>query len=339
MATQSLHASGTGAALVPQCTSLGFSRGHQSNPVSWKCHAVGRPGRASIPSGQFLGKHLLQQRMQCRQAAGKSQQAGHVIAMAAPQEREPQKVSVQLGQYLGLEVTAPAIKVTLRGLVDAAAVDKALEAKQKKTHDFKRINFTGSGAKLGLAVVCDFEGVFADTGKPIPGTKAAGYELDLVERPDEPWKSFVEQIVVKGMGQEETKSFEVTFPDDFKAPPLRGKKARFTLTVHAIGRKEPIAPDTRPLDVQRTEIEARMRSESERASNDVVDRQLREKIQATSDADTQKIADSVSWAKFGTQSMKDFKWNLIKEEIARKEGIDFKDVMDFLRKSAKVTYQ
>ncbi|CAN0475048.1 unnamed protein product [Scytosiphon promiscuus] len=49
-----------------------------------------------------------------------------------------------------------------------------------------------------------------------------------------------------------------------------------------------------------------------------------------------QVLNAVSWAKFGEQSTLDFKWNCIKEKIAVAEGIEPREVMDFLRNEAEV---
>eukprot|EP00850_Spirogloea_muscicola_P013336 SM000090S24298 [mRNA] locus=s90:142778:144009:+ [translate_table: standard] len=104
-------------------------------------------------------------------------------------------------------------------------IDKSLKEKQAKTHSFERINFTGSGARLGHTVKINFEGKYAEganAGQTVKGTKATMFELELKERNDEPWKTIVAEIIKAGMGQEESKSFVVTFPLDYKAKPLAG---------------------------------------------------------------------------------------------------------------------
>ncbi|CAM9297522.1 unnamed protein product, partial [Hapterophycus canaliculatus] len=49
-----------------------------------------------------------------------------------------------------------------------------------------------------------------------------------------------------------------------------------------------------------------------------------------------QVLNAVSWAKFGEQSTLDFKWNCIKEKIAVAEGIEPREVMDFLRNETEV---
>ena len=58
----------------------------------------------------------------------------------------------------------------------------------------------------------------------------------------------------------------------------------------------------------------------------------------TTETETEKMQESVSWAKFGTNSLKDYKWSLIQEAIAAAEHIDFSEVTSFLLKENPVVW-
>ncbi|GAQ84143.1 hypothetical protein KFL_001770290 [Klebsormidium nitens] len=251
--------------------------------------------------------------------------------------RTEQKVKIALGPYKD-----GAIKVSAKKFeVSNDEIEKALKAKLGKTYDFERINFTGSGAKIGHMVKVSFEGKYSDgpnAGQLIRGTKADFFELELQPREDDPWKTFVEQIVKNGMGQEESKSFTLTFPADYKAVPLRNVAARFTVTVHEIGIKKMLEKDPRPEAAIRADIEADLRATAERKTNDLIDQEVRRVLLETSEADVDKVAASVSWAKFGEKSLQDFKWNLLLEEVARNEKIEFEEAKAFLRRQATVNF-
>lgn len=49
-----------------------------------------------------------------------------------------------------------------------------------------------------------------------------------------------------------------------------------------------------------------------------------------------QVLNAVSWAKFGEKSTLEFKWNCIKEKIAGVEGIEPREVSDFLRNEAEI---
>mmetsp|Transcript_85747 Transcript_85747/g.239773 ORF Transcript_85747/g.239773 Transcript_85747/m.239773 type:complete len:350 (-) Transcript_85747:208-1257(-) len=249
------------------------------------------------------------------------------------------KVAVTLGPY-----RSRAIKVTGVPQTDVsdATIDAALAKKQSQKTRFERINFTGSGARLGLTVLIDMEAKHPvghpDQGMPIPGTKLKGYALELKEGQPEPWRQFVVAITERGMGQMEEKTFAVSFPEDYRKPAFAGKTVDFKVLVREIGEMQPVEPDTRPHDEQRLEIATELRRQAEKRSFDVIDKQLRETLLKTSQVDTDSKTKNVAWAKFGPESERAMKWNFILEEVARAEGIDFSNVMQFLRAEADIDY-
>eukprot|EP00897_Mesotaenium_endlicherianum_P007604 jgi/Mesen1/6872/ME000352S05934 len=285
-------------------------------------------------SGSNLQMHS---RKSSEGSSQKTHKAGPLHVVAAQEVRTEQKVRVVLGPYKdgAISATAPSPVVT------PELVEKTLAAKVAKTSTIERVNFTGSGAKIGHTIRIDFEGKYADgpnAGQTIKGTKAANYELELKERDDEPWKSFVKSITEAGMGQEESKTFSVVFPADYKAKALANVKATFTATVKEIGVRKELTKDSRPVEEQRAQIQAELQANADRIANDALDSQIRTALLASSEADVEKMAASVTWAKFGEKSLQDYKWNVLQEEIARVESITFEQVPAFLRKQAKVTY-
>eukprot|EP00898_Chlorokybus_atmophyticus_P003907 jgi/Chlat1/4517/Chrsp29S04446 len=319
--------------LVGGTTQPGWAAGHAVESSS---------RRIASAAGIVAGGRVESRSVKLRNAHNKRQprERAHVSCSALKEEetnqwsrgRTTQKVELVLGPYLDKAITVR---------VDQAEVDKALKAKQDKKYNLVRVNFTGSGAKIGHTVKVSFKGVYAEgekAGQEIPGTKANMYELDIQERTDEPWRSFVENIVQKGMGQEETKTFTMQFPSDFKAPALRNMKARFTLTVHEIAKKELVTADSRPLEEQRAALEAAFQTEAQRKSDEAALVEIRKVLLETSRADTDKVVKSVSWAKFGEKSLADFTWNLIQEEVAREQGLKMAEVPAFLISQADIQY-
>ena len=67
-------------------------------------------------------------------------------------------------------------------------------------------------------------------GKAFDGGTAEGYDLTLGSHQFIP--GFEEGVV--GMNIGETRDIEVTFPEDYQAEELKGKKAVFTVTLHKI---------------------------------------------------------------------------------------------------------
>lgn len=249
------------------------------------------------------------------------------------------KVSVVLGPYKSGAIAAEQVPKTD---VTDEAVDAALKKRKSTTNKFERINFTGSGARLGLTVKIDMEAKWgaghAEKGMPIKGTKMAGYVLELTETQPEPWRQFVTAITERGMGQMEQKTFAVSFPEDYAKKDFAGKTVDFTVLVREIGEMRPIALDLRPDAEQLAELKAELKAAVQQRSNEAVDKAIREALLESSQVDTDAKTKSVSWAKFGPESERALKWNCIQEEVARVEGIPFAEVGAFLRAQADVHY-
>jgi len=250
------------------------------------------------------------------------------------------KVAVMLGPYRDGAISA--IDVT-RPDVTEAAVDAALKKKQATTSKFERINFTGSGARMGLTARIEMEARYAagheKAGQLVPGTKMADYKLELKEGQPEPRKQFVAAVVAKGMGQMEQKTFPVTFPEDYSKADFAGQTLDFTVLVREIGEMRPIETDTRPVAVQREELAQQLQEQAVRASRSAIEKQVKVALMDSSQVDTEAKTKAVTWAKFGPESERAMKWNFILEEIARVEDISFDEVIPFLCREADVQYK
>merc|ERR1740121_270160 len=177
-----------------------------------------------------------------------------------------------------------------------------------------------------------------EQGATIPNTRLKGYELELKEGQPEPWRQFVTAITERGMGQMEEKTFPVAFPADYRKAAFAGKTVDFKVLVREIGEMRPIEPDTRPDSEQRADILAELREQAERRAHEAIDKQLKEALLSSSQVDTEAKTKNVAWAKFGPESERAMKWNFILEEVARQEGLEFAEVMRFLRAEADVHY-
>jgi len=226
--------------------------------------------------------------------------------------------------------------------VDDGAVDKAFAKKKATKFKFERINFTGSGARLGHTVVIDFEGKrggdHPERGAPIPGTKMKGHQLELKDTQPDPWRQFVTAITEAGMGQMESKTFAVSFPADYRKADFAGTTVDFMVLVREIGELRPIEPDNRPETEQRADIAAELEEQAKLRERTAIDQQLREALLQSCEVDTESKTSSVTWAKFGAESERALKWNCILEEVSRVEGIPFDKVLPFLREQANVNY-
>jgi trigger factor len=115
--------------------------------------------------------------------------------------------------------------------VGDANVGKTLETLRKQRAKYEPVQ---RAAREGDMVNVDFEGLIA--GQPFEGNKAANFTIVLGEKRMLP--AFEDAIA--GMTQGETKTFPVTFPQDYHEN-LKGKTADFTVTVNQVA--EPKLPE------------------------------------------------------------------------------------------------
>ena len=116
-------------------------------------------------------------------------------------------------------------------------VEKRLEELAEASAQFVE-NPRRKVAKEGDLVVIDFKGTLED-GKEIEGGSAENFELRLGSGQFIP--GFEDQVI--GMKKDETKTIEVTFPEDYPNKELAGKPAKFEGTLKAIKEKEEVKID------------------------------------------------------------------------------------------------
>jgi trigger factor len=133
------------------------------------------------------------------------------------------KPEVKLGEYKGLEVEKVDTEVTEEDVTNelTSLQERHAELVVKETP-----------AENGDTVVMDFEG-FVD-GEAFEGGQADNYSLELGSGQFIP--GFEEQLVGTAAGEE--KDVEVTFPEDYHASELAGKKAVFKVKLHEVKGKE-----------------------------------------------------------------------------------------------------
>lgn len=133
------------------------------------------------------------------------------------------KPEVKIEEYKGLEVEKIVHNVT------EDEVEKQLLIMQEKN---ARLVAVEDKAAEGDIAIIDFEGSIDN--EPFEGGKAENYPLQLGSGMF--IKGFEEQVI--GMMPGETKNISVTFPKDYNAEELAGKKAVFTVTLKELKRKE-----------------------------------------------------------------------------------------------------
>lgn len=134
------------------------------------------------------------------------------------------KPVVTLGQYLGVEIEKVDTKVT--------ADDVKAELEKVRDQNSRLIDVTDRAVKNGDRTIVDFEG--SVEGENFEGGTATDFPLEIGSH------SFVDTFEEQLIGAEIGKEVEVniTFPADYAAENLAGKKALFKVTVKAIKAKE-----------------------------------------------------------------------------------------------------
>jgi trigger factor len=134
---------------------------------------------------------------------------------------------VELGSYLGYPFTLEPQETT------DEQVDAVVEELREQQATLRPID--DRGAQNGDVLAIKFIGTI--DGEPFDGGSAD--RLPLVLGEGRMVAGFEEQIV--GMRIDETKGFEVTFPDDYRAEQLRGKQAHFEATL--LDMREKLLPE------------------------------------------------------------------------------------------------
>jgi trigger factor len=126
---------------------------------------------------------------------------------------------VVVGDISGVAIDRPQV------VVGDAEVDKTIEILRKQRVTYVPVE---RQAADGDQVEIDYRGTL--NGEEFPGGKAQGYKLVLGE--GHTLKDFEGAVV--GMKAGESKSFELTFPEDYHAKELAGKTVTFAVTLNQV---------------------------------------------------------------------------------------------------------
>lgn len=191
-------------------------------------------------------------------------QPGNAVVFKAAVDVPPE---VTLGQYQGLKVQAEEIKY------DPSAVDNLIEEQRQRLATLVPVE--GRAAQMGDMAIVDFEGRKpaeneGEEGELIEGTKADEFQVELAEGKFIP--GFVEGIV--GMNIDESKTLDLTFPEDYPQKDLAGQPVIFSITLKDLKEKElPEVDDEFVKEVSEFETIAELRESlekqyQEKAEND-----------------------------------------------------------------------
>lgn len=131
------------------------------------------------------------------------------------------KPEVKLGKYKGLKVKKEKAEVTKEEIEAAITSMRSRYAENV-------VKEGSSAVEDGDIAVIDFEG-FLD-GEPFDGGKGENYSLTIGSGTFIP--GFEEQVI--GMKTNEEKDLDITFPEDYHAEDLKGKKVVFKVKVNEI---------------------------------------------------------------------------------------------------------
>lgn len=111
--------------------------------------------------------------------------------------------------------------------VNDAAIDRTVEILRKQRRTFAQ-RPAAEGAADGDRVTIDFEGKI--DGVPFEGGKAQGFQFLVGE--GQMLEAF--EKAVRGMKTGESKTFPLTFPEDYQGKEVAGKEADFLVTVNKV---------------------------------------------------------------------------------------------------------
>ncbi|WP_249870951.1 trigger factor [Oceanobacillus saliphilus] len=134
------------------------------------------------------------------------------------------KPEVTLGEYKGLEVEEKSVEVTDEDVTN--------EIEQLREKHAELVVKEEGKVENGDTAVIDFEG-FLD-GEAFEGGKGENHSLEVGSGQFIP--GFEEQLIGKQAGEDT--EIEVTFPEDYHAEDLAGKKAVFKVKIHELKSKE-----------------------------------------------------------------------------------------------------
>ncbi len=177
--------------------------------------------------------------------------------------------TVDLGPVAELEIERPVAEVT------EADIDRMIERLQAQRRHFEDVE---RPAQHGDQVIIDFEGRI--DGEPFDN--GSGQDTPVEIGANQMVAGFEEQL--EGIGPGETRTVEVTFPDDYQVESLAGQTAQFEVTAKAV--QAPQVPEVdedfvRSFGIESgsvDELRAGLRRNMERELNQALRKQLKQQV-------------------------------------------------------------
>lgn len=218
---------------------------------------------------------------------------------------------IQLGDIGDKEIERPVAEVA------AKDVDSTIEILRKQRVQFEK---TDRPANAGDRLEIDYRGVL--DGAEFPGGSAKGYRMVLGE--GRLLKDFEDQLA--GMAAGQSKSFELTFPEDYHGKDLAGKTVTFEVTVNAV--EGPKLPEVNAdfaralgvaegdLEKMRAEIKGNLERELKKRVQGKLKEQVMQMLLDSTQVELPKALVSMEIERLMRQARQDF--------VAR--GMDAKDI-------------
>jgi trigger factor len=184
----------------------------------------------------------------------------------------PLEPQIVLGAYTGLVIDKPVFTVT------DEIIDERIQALREEKARLERI--ADRGVEQGDVLIAEVQ--TAEEGE---------------EEPSKPRRQLVQvgnnipgfDDAILGMNSEETRTFELTYPDDYDDEAKRGKKVSYTLTVHSISAKrqpdlndefaQQVGADT--VEALREKLRGEIQTAADQQSSQIAENRL---VQAIHDA-------------------------------------------------------
>jgi len=192
--------------------------------------------------------------------------------------------SIKLADYTKIKHIKEIAKVEVK---DVNGVIKSL---QQRAAEHKIVN---RASKMGDQVKIDFKGVDA-SGEVVEGADGQNYPLLLGSNAFIP--GFEDNLV--GLKPNDTKSFEVTFPDDYSVSALQSRQVTFEVVVHTVSEViEPKVDDAFAASVGpfkdvadlKEDIKKQLGFEREREAQSKFENELLEKIASKTTVEIPKV--------------------------------------------------
>lgn len=216
----------------------------------------------------------------------KALQENDLVSLGNPKFDYPELVSGQEYKYSATVEVKPPIVINdykmlkLKKSVYKVTDDKIEEKLKTLQHRHAQLETIDDDRPVGAGdfVQIDYEG--SKDGKPFaPVGKAENFTTEVGS--EQLLKEFSEQLV--GMTRGETKTFMVTFPDDYRPKELAGQEVSFTVTLKEIKKQNlPEINDEFAKDLGQfsslQELKSAIREEMERNFNNFSERELYEHV-------------------------------------------------------------